>query len=108
MKTGFAFDINCDFQPDQNRKQLIFDEDDEKGKYNRKIFKFVPCLLHEILNDLKEEISAELLYKVLSSSEPDGNFTDLFCDFIDTIKDNDDEIIFINNQWHSPSKTCFC
>jgi len=107
MRTGFAFDINCDFQPDQNRKQLIFDEDDDKGKYNLKIFSFIPDLLYEILDDLKNEISVELFYEVLSYSEKTGQFSCLYEDLIDLIRNGDLAVIYINDSWYSISETRF-
>ena len=108
LKTGFAFDINCDFQPNQDRKHLIFEEDDAKGRYNTKIFNFIPNLLHEILENLKEETSVEMLYEILSSSESGGQFKHLFVDFINLVKENDAKIIHIDNKWYRISETNLC
>ena len=108
LKTGFAFDINCDFQPNQDRKQLIFDEDDAKGRYNKKIFNFIPSLLHSVLEDIKCEISVEMLYEILSSSDSGGQLKHLFADFINLVKKNDSQIIHIDNTWYRISETNFC
>lgn len=105
LKTGFSFDINCDFQPEQSRKQLIFNKDDAKGRYNTKILNFVPDLLYEIMDDLKEEISVELFYKTLSTSDDSQiRSFNLHSLFLNKVKENDCKIINLNKKWYSISK----
>lgn len=105
LTTGFSFDINCDFQPDQSRKRLIFNKDDAKGRYNTKILNFVPDLLYEIMDDLKEEISVELFYKTLSTSDDSQiRSFNLHSLFINKVKENDCKIINLNKKWYSISK----
>lgn len=100
LNTGFAFDINSDFQPDQNRKHLIFDEDDSKGKYNLKIIDFVPAMIDEIIDDLKAEVNPDLFYQILYLSKQDGEFNYIYSRFIDLVKKRDCNIIYINNEWY--------
>lgn len=105
METGFPFDIDCDFQPDPNRKQIILAADDPSSIYNSKILNFVPDLLYEILDDFKEEIPAELFYQALSTSSDSPIRTfNLFSRFHTLIKENDSEIINLNSKWYSISK----
>lgn len=105
--TDLAFDINSDFQPAPDRKHLIWQEDDEKGLYNLKLISFIPDILYEILDDLKNEISTHLFYKIISSAsdtfENNSRFADNDFDFISEIRTNDSEIIFINKEWHQIS-----
>lgn len=104
--TKFKFDINCDFQPDPNRKRLIYESDDRKGQYNLKLLSFIPELLYEILDNLKINIAPQQFYEILS--EASNTFNDEIYsnnDFISKIQNNDIEIIFIDDEWHPISET---
>lgn len=103
--TKLKFDINCDFQPDPSRKRLILNLDDQKGAYNLKLLSFIPELLYEILDDLKNNITPQRFYEIISGASDTFNDDAIYSDndFVSKIKNNNCEIICINNKWHTIS-----
>ena len=108
MHTDSPLNINSDFQPDPNRKQILNKADDEKGQYNAKIFEFLSDFLYYIINDLKNTLTVEFFYTLLNSFL--NNKTMLgrsFQNFIDALISYDLDIIIINNEWHCISDAKF-
>ncbi|KKG14642.1 hypothetical protein EO98_17630 [Methanosarcina sp. 2.H.T.1A.6] len=101
MCTGSPLNINSDFQPDPNRRQIITKTDDEKGLYNLKIFEYLPNLLDSIIDDLKNTLTVESFYTLLNSFLNNETIvSSYFQDFVDVLINSDPDVIFINNEWH--------
>ena len=100
MYTRSPININSDFQPDPNRKQIITKTDDGNGRYNLKIFGYLPSFLNSITKDLKNTLTVRSFYTLLNSLFDNetiiGQYFQKFADFL--ISSNLD-IICINNEW---------
>lgn len=105
--TNLKFDINCDFQPDPNRKKLILKSKDENSEYNLKLLSFIPDLLYEILNDLKSNIPPQQFYEIISEASEIFNDNTIYSDntFISKIQYENCKIIFIDDKWYPISET---
>lgn len=67
MNIDSPLNINSDFQPDSNRKQIIYKTDDEKGLYNLKICEYLTEFLDSIVDDLKSTLTVDSFYLLLNS-----------------------------------------
>lgn len=100
------FDLNCDFWPHTNRKSIIKEKDDSKGKYNLKIFSLVPEILLSITEDLKNSLPKTSFYNLLSSFLiKDNNFFKKCSEgYLRLLINSRPPIIFIQDKWLSLNK----
>ncbi|MFY1110191.1 MAG: sacsin N-terminal ATP-binding-like domain-containing protein [Methanosarcinaceae archaeon] len=100
------FDLNCDFWPDTSRKHIIMEMDDLKGKYNLKIFSFVPDMLMSITEDLKNDLPKTSFYNLLSSFLiKDNTFFKKYSEtYLSLLKTSRSNIIFLQGKWLSANK----
>lgn len=107
IDTGSPINVNSDFQPDPNRKQIITKKDDGNGSYNFKIFSYLPDLIYSIIDDLKSTLTIEYFYTLLDSCCNNNRFDNSFHKFIDKLISSDRDVIFINNKWYPISNVKF-